>query len=80
MWLKNEKQKKDIKEKSKDDLKNLSKRFDEQITHEHKEAQHKAKQVKKKREQKAQEKKQKLKPGDSRFDKDFEKVKEDLPK
>lgn len=29
VWLKNEKQKKDIKEKSKQDLKNISKKFDE---------------------------------------------------
>jgi hypothetical protein len=42
VWLKNEKQKKDIKERSKEDLKEISKRFDEQLTKQHKEAQKKS--------------------------------------
>ena len=73
VWLKNEAQKQDIRDKSKEDLGNISKKFDEQITIAHKEAKEKSKQIKK-RDQKKLEKKQKAKPGDSKFENDAEKA------
>lgn len=69
VWLKNEKQKKDIKDRSKEDLKNISKRFDEQISRQHKEAQQRSRN--KKRDEKAKQKQKPL-PGESKFEMDRE--------
>jgi ATP-dependent RNA helicase DDX27 len=67
VWLKNEKQKKDIKDKSKEELKQIQRKFDEQISKVHKEVQN----VKRKRDAK-EAKKQKGKKT-SFFEEDEEK-------
>ncbi len=66
VWLKSEKQKQDIKERSKEELKDISARFDSQINKVHKEVQ----QGKRKRD--AKEARKKRQKGESFFERDEE--------
>lgn len=70
MWLKTEKQKQDLKKGSKDELGEIKKRFEDNITKVQTEVKRRD------RKEKDKKKKKKLAPGESRFEEDAEKGKD----